>query len=188
MTGLVFMRRLGLFLNRVISSLSSSTEVPYGAPHRQLLAGQIASSVRSSFKIYRNLTLNILLYYWSSYFHLNRKSTRRKRLCAQKSMLEGQCHKIFGPIFSRKTRPGPHMNRLKWFRELFRFLEDIRLQSSNFACPRSQRLLIENVQNCFSLLIRAQVKSFFLNLEKVENNVTLSTAVDNKIWSCAHRA
>ena len=148
------MRRLGLFLNRLISSLSSSIEVPYCAPHRQLLAGQIASSVRRSFKTYRNLTLNILLYYWSSYFHLNRKSTRRKLLYAQKSMLKGQCHKIFGPIFLKRLDLGPIWTGSNGFENFFVFskIYDCKVQNS-----RSQRLLIENVQNCFSLLKRAQV-------------------------------
>ena len=36
--------------------------------------------------------------------------------------------------------PGPRMNRRKRFRELFRFHEDIQLQSSKIAIPRSQQL------------------------------------------------
>ena len=40
--------------------------------------------------------------------------------------MQGQCHEIFVYFFAYKIRPGPHMNRRKRFRELFRFCEDIR--------------------------------------------------------------
>ena len=44
------------------------------------------------------------------------------RLC-----LKGQCHEIVGHFFlNQKTPPGPHMNRQKRFREIFRFCKDIR--------------------------------------------------------------
>ena len=36
--------------------------------------------------------------------------------------LKKQCHEIFYPfVFAQKTLPGTHMNKLKWFRELFSF-------------------------------------------------------------------
>ena len=38
--------------------------------------------------------------------------------------LKGQCHKIFDHFFGQKTPSGPHMNRKKRFREIFRFRED----------------------------------------------------------------
>ena len=52
-------------------------------------------------------------------------------------MLKGQWHEIFYLYFcvAQKTLPGPHLNRLKRFRDLFYFCEDIWLQSSKFACP-----------------------------------------------------
>ena len=52
---------------------------------------------------------------------------------------KGQCHEIIA-YFASKIRPGPHMNRQKWFRELFRFRGDILSQSSKLACPRSRWL------------------------------------------------
>ena len=53
----------------------------------------------------------------------------------------GQCHEIFDLfLFSQQTLPGPHMNRLKRFRELCRFCQGIRLQWSKITCPCSQWL------------------------------------------------
>ena len=52
---------------------------------------------------------------------------------------KGQCHEII-VYFAWKIRPGPHMNRQKWFRKLFRFRGDILSQSSKLACPRSRWL------------------------------------------------
>ena len=79
--------------------------------------------------------------------------------CFYFSCLKGQCHEIFNLFFALKTLPGPHMNKLKWFRELFRFCEDIYLQGSKFACPHSQRETILPVH---------------MGPKRVENLVTLS--------------
>ena len=38
--------------------------------------------------------------------------------------LKGQCHKIVDLFFALKIWPGPHINRWKWFCELFRLCED----------------------------------------------------------------
>ena len=43
-------------------------------------------------------------------------------------------------FLAQETLSGPHMNRLKRFCELIRFLENIRLKSSKITCLRSQRL------------------------------------------------
>ena len=55
------------------------------------------------------------------------------------------------------TLLGRHMNRQKWFHELFCFCEDIRSQSSKIASLRSQRLC---KQELFSLDIEVLI---FLN-------------------------
>ena len=43
----------------------------------------------------------------------------------------------FDTFIIQKTPPGPHMNRKKRFREIFRFCEDIREKR---VCPQSQQL------------------------------------------------
>ena len=56
------------------------------------------------------------------------------------NVLMGQ-FKRFSTIFLLKRFDLGHiMIRQKWFRELFRFREDIRSQSSKIACPRSQQI------------------------------------------------
>ena len=49
--------------------------------------------------------------------------------------LKGQSHEIFDPYFCFENSTWPHINKLKRFCELFRFQENIWLQSSKFACP-----------------------------------------------------
>ena len=52
----------------------------------------------------------------------------------KKHLLKGERRKTFDIyVFTQKTL-WAHMNRLKGFREPFCFLQDIRLQSSKFAC------------------------------------------------------
>ena len=45
-----------------------------------------------------------------------------------------ECHEIvYFYFFAQNTLPGPHMNRLKRFGEVFRFREAIQLQGLKFA-------------------------------------------------------
>ena len=58
------------------------------------------------------------------------------------SNLKGQCHEIFTPHFFHKlTTPGPLMNRLDQFREIFPFHRDIHKNSvSAYYCNTPTRL------------------------------------------------
>ena len=57
------------------------------------------------------------------------------------SYCKGTVQRDFRPFY--KIRPGHHMNRHKRFRELFRFREDFRSQSSKIACQHSQQLCVQ---------------------------------------------
>ena len=74
-----------------------------------------------------------LLHLWT---HLKRRPSSFRFVCRGQTYfsllsLKGQCHEIFviNFLFAQKNLPGPHMNRLKRFHQLFRFHEDFRLQS-----------------------------------------------------------
>ena len=63
----------------------------------------------------------------STYYTLCPRVTVICGHCVCVLQLKGQCHEIFTPhFFHESTTPGPLMNRLKQFREIFRFRGDIR--------------------------------------------------------------
>ena len=58
------------------------------------------------------------------------------------TLLKGQCHEMFAPLFYCLKPSGSLMNRLNC--KLFSFWKDIRLQSLKFMCPQSTIIRTRN--------------------------------------------